>query len=87
MKGYPKYKVGDKVKFEFKKNDIREGIIEIVDKYGTFDYPNDVSYDIMILDYIHPDDKTQTPEWCLCKHNPENSIIEFISENNKSLLN
>lgn len=86
MKGFPKYKVGDRVKFKFTKDDIREGIIEIVDKYGSFDFPEDVSYDIMISDYIHPNDKTQTPGLCLCKHNPEDSIIELISENNKSLL-
>jgi len=40
----------------------------------------------MISDYIHPNDKTQTPGLCLCKHNPEDSIIELISENNKSFL-
>lgn len=86
MIGYPKYKLGDKVKFKFFNNEIREGIIEIIDKYGNIDNPDDVSYDIMISDYIHPNDKTQTPGLCLCKHISENSIIEFISENNKSLL-
>ena len=46
MRGYPKYKINDKVYFiiEDKKY---EGTIYIIDKFGTFDNPSDVSYDIM----------------------------------------
>lgn len=47
MKGKPKYKVGTTVKF-IVGEELKTGEIFIVDKYGTFDNPNDVSYDIMV---------------------------------------
>lgn len=47
MRGKPKFKIGDVVSFicgeEYKK-----GTIWIVDAYGTFSDPTDVSYDIMV---------------------------------------
>lgn len=86
MKGNPKFKIGDKVKFILQKDDIREGIIEIIDKWGTFDYPKDVCYDIMISDYIHPSVPERGPGLCLCKHICEANVLELISENNDSLL-
>lgn len=51
MLGNPKYKVGDIVTFdsylfdENKKREI-EGVVAIVDEYGTFRDNSDVSYDI-----------------------------------------
>ena len=47
MLGKPKYKVGTTVKFIFR-NQLKTGVIWIVDKYGTWDYTEDVSYDIMV---------------------------------------
>ena len=52
MKGYPKYKINDRVSFILEGIKY-EGTIYIVDKFGTFDKygtwdnPLDVSYDIM----------------------------------------
>jgi hypothetical protein len=48
MLGKPKYKQGQLVRFEFD-NEIIEGTIEIVDAYGTWADPSDVSYDILGL--------------------------------------
>lgn len=47
MRGKPKYKVGTKVKFIFG-DELKTGEIFVVDKYGTFDNPTDVGYDIMV---------------------------------------
>jgi hypothetical protein len=47
MKGKPKFKLGDIVEFEWK-GETKVGVIYIVDKYGTFDYAFDVSYDIFV---------------------------------------
>lgn len=44
----PKYTYGDIVKFKFNDNDIKEGVIAIVDAYGTFERPGIVSYDILV---------------------------------------
>lgn len=70
MKGKPQFKVGDKVRF-FVQDTMYTGYVYIVDAYGTFDYPDDVSYDIMLED-----------ERCLYKHIPEiyvsaDSIIDY----------
>lgn len=47
MKGKPKFKHGDTVIFTFVGDEQKVGTIYIVDKYGTWDDPSDVSYDIM----------------------------------------
>ena len=70
MKGKPQFKVGDKVRF-FVQDTMYTGYVYIVDAYGTFEYPDDVSYDIMLED-----------ERCLYKHIPEiyvsaDSIIDY----------
>lgn len=65
MRGHPKYKLGDKVKFQFN-DEIKVGKIYIIDKYGTFQDPTDVSYDIMV-DHNGVD-------W-LFKHIPETEVI------------
>lgn len=50
MKGKPKFKYKEKVHFKLG-DEIKEGTIYIIDEYGTFSDPSDVSYDIMgILD-------------------------------------
>lgn len=43
------YKEGQIVKFQIN-NIIKEGIIYIVDKYGTFEQNNEPSYDIMVTE-------------------------------------
>lgn len=68
MIGNPKYKQGQLVKFSLQEN-IKEGIIYIVDKYGTFEDDSDVSYDILVTD-----------ENCLYKHVREDSILEKTQE-------
>ena len=48
----PKYNYGDYVRFEYLVNDgevlNKCGVIEIVDRFGTFFNPNEVSYDIFV---------------------------------------
>lgn len=68
MLGNPKYKIGDIV--EFKCNDgIRTGVIAVVDRFGTFEYTDDVSYDIL--------DKENRMFY---KHFPENTIVRKTAE-------
>lgn len=62
MLGKPKYKQGQLVRFEFD-NEIMEGTIEIIDAYGTWADPSDVSYDILGLND------------CFYKHVREDFII------------
>ena len=53
MKGFPKYKIGDKVHFEFTVEDKKyseNGEVVVVDKYGTWFDDSDVSYDIELKD-------------------------------------
>ena len=77
MIGKPKYKVGDIVKFEVHwqlpgeetRDEIKTGVIGIVDKWGTFEQNTEVSYDIMVKE-----------ENCFYKHFTENCIIEKIGE-------
>lgn len=63
MKGKPKYNLNNLVKFELD-GEIKEGRIYIIDKYGTFADPSDVSYDIMV-----------DSENCLYKHINEKYIL------------
>lgn len=58
MKGKPKYNLNNLVKFEID-GEIKEGIVYIIDKYGTFEDDSDVSYDILV--------KNEN-EHCLYKH-------------------
>ena len=66
MKGKPKYKLNDTVEFKVC-DEILQGYIFIIDKYGTFDNPTDVSYDIMV-----------ESKNCLYKHVTENLVIRKI---------
>lgn len=68
MLGKPKYKCGDIVKFKFD-NTIKEGVIAIVDKYGTFEDNSDVSYDILVKS-----------ENTLYKHFQEPLVVEKLGE-------
>lgn len=63
MKGNPKYQYGNLVKFELN-GEIKEGIVYIIDKYGTFEDDSDVSYDILVGN-----------ENCLYKHINEKYIL------------
>ena len=68
MLGKPKYKRGDIVKFNLG-DEIKEGVVAIVDKYGTFFDNSDVSYDILVQ-----------KENMLYKHFNESLIIEKTGE-------
>lgn len=59
MKGQPKFNYGAKVTFQFL-DKVKEGTICIIDEYGTWDDPSDVSYDIMST--------TDDGKKCLFKH-------------------
>ena len=63
MKGYLKYEYGNPVKFEFN-GEIKEGIVYIIDRYGTFEDDSDVSYDFLVEN-----------ENCLYKHINEKYIL------------
>jgi hypothetical protein len=67
MKGKPKYKIGDKVQFILEEGTFY-GEVYIVDAYGTWDNPNDVSYDIMV------DNWGPNKEECLFKHITESLV-------------
>ena len=69
MLGNPKYTEGDIVEFEFN-DEIKEGTIYIVDKYGTFFDDSDVYYDVLVK-----------KENTLYKHIIERSIIGKVGEN------
>ena len=47
MLGEPKYKLFEKVRFEFD-DSFKVGTIYVVDKYGTFEDKTDVGYDILV---------------------------------------
>lgn len=66
MKGKPKYKLNDTVEFKVR-DEILQGYIFIIDKYGTFDNPTDVSYDIMV-----------ESKNCLYKHVTEKLVIRKV---------
>jgi hypothetical protein len=64
MLGYPRFRASDKVSFLWD-GDPKDGIIEVVDKYGTFLDKSDVQYDIF-----------NEEENMLYKHIPEKDIIK-----------
>ena len=68
MIGKPKYKIGNNVKFTLEGREYH-GKVYIVDEYGTWDDPSDVSYDIMVIDYGDNHDKE-----CLFKHLTEKLV-------------
>jgi len=67
MKGKPKYNIGDKVQFTLEEGTFY-GEVYIVDAYGTWDNPNDVSYDIMVNNW------GPKKEECLFKHITESLV-------------
>jgi hypothetical protein len=69
MLGKPKYNYGDVVKFSCYDLGEKEGIIAIIDRYGTWGDPSDVSYDIL-----------NKKENMLYKHCNEKYVIEKIGE-------
>jgi len=68
MKGHPKYKIGDNVKFTLEDRTYH-GNVYIVDEYGTWDDDSDVSYDVMVNDWGDNHDKE-----CLFKHITERLV-------------
>lgn len=81
MKGKPKYKHGEKVIITFPESDKLNagehvGEIYIIDEYGTWNDPSDVSYDILISDYRHPSEPDKLTQ-CLCKHWTEKTVKPY----------
>ena len=70
MKGKPKFKIGDEVKFTLEGEGTFHGKVYIVDAYGTWDDPSDASYDIMVKEY------GPKKEECLFKHITE-SLVSY----------
>ncbi len=68
MKGQPKYKVGDNVSFTLEEKKYY-GQVYIIDPYGTWDDPSDVSYDIMVENWGENNDQE-----CLFKHITEKMV-------------
>lgn len=83
MKGHPKYNLGDKViiSLTMPNEEPKEhvGEVYIIDKYGTWDDPTDVSYDVMIHDYRHPSHPEVETD-CLVKHCTERTVQPYIEE-------
>ena len=71
MKGNPKYKIGDSVQFMLENEGMFHGKVYIIDPYGTFEDPSDVSYDIMVEDW------GPKKEECLFKHIPEKIVLTY----------
>ena len=71
MLGKPKYKEGTTVKF-IVCGKSKKGVIWIVDKYGAWNYTEDVSYDIMV-----------ESENMFYKHIPEKYIVQRYYKKNK----
>ena len=64
----PKYEKGDVVKFQFSEAmDTLEGMVEIVDRYGTFEQNEEPSYDIYRFENN-----------TLYKHVRESMVKEFV---------
>lgn len=68
MRGKPLFKRGDRVQFKLEGR-IYHGNIYIVDEYGTWDDPSDVSYDVMVDDWGDNYDGE-----CLVKHITEKMV-------------
>ena len=71
MLGKPRYKEGTTVKFIFR-NQLKTGVIWVVDRFGTFDYKEAVSYDIMV-----------ESENMFYKHIPEKYVVQRCYKKNK----
>lgn len=80
MIGKPKYNCKDNVRFKLEDKEYI-GEVWIIDKYGTWDDPSDVSYDILVEDAFKEGDEHYKPgkdNSCLFKHITEKLIIEKI---------
>lgn len=76
MKGKPKFNCKDIVKFKLEDKEYI-GEVWIVDKYGTWDDPSDVSYDILVKDAFKEGDEYYTSNGnndCLFKHISERLV-------------
>lgn len=74
MLGKPKYDLNDKVTFKLKNIEPLTGIIAIIDKFGTFEQKEDVSYDILV------ESCDKFPNGCLFKHIPEPLVYNTNEE-------
>ena len=80
MIGKPKYNCADIIKFKLEGKEYI-GEVWIIDKYGTWNDPSDVSYDILVEDAFKEGDEYYKPgkdNSCLFKHITEKLIIEKL---------
>ena len=71
MLGNPKFKVNDRVKFRIIVNGVKEemeGVVAIVNSYGTFFQNEEPSYDIMVEHFLGG-------EKTLVKHIRESDVV------------
>jgi len=76
MRGKPKFNYGDNVKFKLQNKEY-VGKVYIIDEYGTWDNPSDVSYDILVKDAFKEGDEHYHPNGnndCLFKHITESLV-------------
>lgn len=78
MKGNPKYQIGDKVIVNINGKE-HIGEIYIIDSEGTWDNPDDVSYDVMVHDFMHSVYPNK-PGDCLIKHCTEKIVKLYKNE-------
>lgn len=79
MRGKPKFKHGDTVQFTLD-DKIFVGEVYIIDAYGTFNNPSDVSYDIMVKNYQIDD---REPGDVLFKHITESKVSKVKKSKKK----
>ena len=73
MRGKPKYDYCDIVTFKCD-GEIKEGIVVIIDRYGTFFDSSDVSYDLLV-----------DADKCLYKHFREDYLIEKLGKSEETI--
>ncbi len=66
--GKPRYARGDSVRFLWNGGEEKQGVVEIVDEWGTFEQSEEPSYDILLT--------AEDDEQWLYKHVRESWIIE-----------
>lgn len=77
MRGKPKYQLGQKVVITIIQDGKKceyEGEVAIIDKYGTWTDPTDVSYDVMVQHMTSPQHPELIPYPCLVKHCSEKLV-------------
>lgn len=72
MRGHPQFHKEQPVWFNLDGKHYT-GSVFVVDNYGTFEDPSDVSYDILVDNWSHPDTPDKI-EQCVFKHITEKLV-------------